>query len=245
MEERLRAIVLRAVDYKENDKILTLFSLEGGVVSAAIRGVKRANAKLKFAAQPFCFCDYILSVKGDKRSVVSAEIVDGFYPIREDIVKLYAGAVALEFVSSFVQEEPAEQIFILTLEFLKTLCYTGVSPRVALVKFLFEGLALSGYEISVDGCHKCRKTCKNRAFFNFNYGASVCEDCRDNTDIEINPLTLKMLGEVSASPFEGLKEYPPMIEGKGIKLLTYFAKIKAGVTLRSVNDLLLIGRGMQ
>ncbi|MBP5193572.1 MAG: recombination protein O N-terminal domain-containing protein [Clostridia bacterium] len=40
MEEKVRAVVLRGVDYKDNDKILTLFSLESGLITAAIRGVK-------------------------------------------------------------------------------------------------------------------------------------------------------------------------------------------------------------
>ena len=80
MEEKCRAIVLRAVDYKDNDKILTLFSLEYGIISSAIRGVKKPKAKLKFAAQPFCFCEYVFNVKGDKRSVISADIIESFYP---------------------------------------------------------------------------------------------------------------------------------------------------------------------
>ena len=49
--------MLRAVDYGENDKILTLLSAEEGRITAGIKGVKKAGAKLKFAAQPFCFAE--------------------------------------------------------------------------------------------------------------------------------------------------------------------------------------------
>ena len=87
MEEKVRAVVLRGVDYKDNDKILTLFSLESGLITAAIRGVKKAGAKLKFAAQPFCFCEYVLSVKGDRRSVTSAEIIDRERKLLEELRK--------------------------------------------------------------------------------------------------------------------------------------------------------------
>lgn len=54
MEEKINALMIRSVDYADNDKILSLFSLEQGVISAKIRGVKKAGAKLKFAAEPFC-----------------------------------------------------------------------------------------------------------------------------------------------------------------------------------------------
>ena len=243
MEEKCRAIVLRAVDYKDNDKILTLFSLERGVISSAIRGVKKPKAKLKFAAQPFCFCEYVFNVKGDKRSVISADIIESFYPLREDVLKFYAGAVGLEFVLDFVQEEqPSGEMFLLLMEFLKNLCYTDVKPRIALAGFLFGALAYTGYELSVDGCIKCREAIKNRAFFDFNLGASVCEDCHENTDVEINPDTLKLLAEISGQPLDGLVgvDYPLMIQNKAIKLLCYYAQVKAGVSLRSVGDLLTL-----
>ncbi len=45
--------MLRATDYLENDKILTLLTAEKGKITAGIKGVKKAGAKLKFAAQPF------------------------------------------------------------------------------------------------------------------------------------------------------------------------------------------------
>lgn len=243
MEEKCRAIVLRAIDYKDNDKILKLFSLEHGIVSAAIRGVKKAGAKLKFATQPFCFCEYVLSVKGDKRTVISADIIESFYPIREDILKFYAGAVALEFASEFAQEEmDSKGLFLLLLEFLNAISFSAVSPKGALAKFLFSALAISGYELSVNACHKCRKTPKNRAFFDFNAGASVCEECKENTDVEVNPNTLKLLAEVSVLPFDKIEEYPQMIENKAIKLLCYIAELKTGVVLRSASELLLLGK---
>ncbi len=54
--------MLRATDYLENDKILTLLTAEMGKITAGIKGVKKAGAKLKFAAQPFCFAEYILEI---------------------------------------------------------------------------------------------------------------------------------------------------------------------------------------
>ena len=54
MEEKLCGIVLSGVNFGENDKILSIFTPDKGVVSAKIKGVKKAGAKMKFAAEPFC-----------------------------------------------------------------------------------------------------------------------------------------------------------------------------------------------
>ena len=59
MEEKLSGIVLGGVNYGENDKIINVFTLEKGVVSAKIKGVKKAGAKLKFASEPFCFAEFV------------------------------------------------------------------------------------------------------------------------------------------------------------------------------------------
>ena len=89
MEEKESGIVLGAVNFSENDKILNVFTLGKGVVCAKIKGVKKAGAKLKFAAEPFCFAEYIFSRTADKRTVIGASLIDSFYPIRENIQKYF------------------------------------------------------------------------------------------------------------------------------------------------------------
>ena len=72
MELKVNALMIRAADYGENDKILTLLTAERGKLTAAIKGVKKAGAKLKFAAQPFCLAEYVLADSGDRYSVIQA-----------------------------------------------------------------------------------------------------------------------------------------------------------------------------
>ena len=66
MEIKVNALMIRATDYGENDKILTLLTAERGKISAGIKGVKKAGAKLKFDAQPFCMAEYVLACRGNR-----------------------------------------------------------------------------------------------------------------------------------------------------------------------------------
>lgn len=52
MEFKTDALVIKATDYKENDKLLNLFTPSRGKLTAGIRGVRKPKAKLAFAAQP-------------------------------------------------------------------------------------------------------------------------------------------------------------------------------------------------
>ena len=86
MEIKTDAIVLRATDYRDADKILTLFTPSEGKITAGIKGVKKSGARLAFAAQPFAFCEYVLAEKCGRRTVVSAYQHDGFFPLRTDVI---------------------------------------------------------------------------------------------------------------------------------------------------------------
>ena len=44
MEIKADALVLRTADYGESDKMLTLFTLQYGKISAAAKGVRKAGA---------------------------------------------------------------------------------------------------------------------------------------------------------------------------------------------------------
>ena len=45
MDVKTEAVVLQTIDYKDNDKLLTLFSPTMGKITAGIRGVKKPKAK--------------------------------------------------------------------------------------------------------------------------------------------------------------------------------------------------------
>ena len=75
MEIKVNALMLRAVDYNEYDKMLTLLTAEYGKISAGIKGVRKPAAKLRFAAQPFCFAEYVLAKRGDKYTVINLSLI--------------------------------------------------------------------------------------------------------------------------------------------------------------------------
>ena len=52
---KTRAVVLREVDYKDNDRILTLLTEDRGLLTVKARGVKSKSSKLKVACQLFAF----------------------------------------------------------------------------------------------------------------------------------------------------------------------------------------------
>ena len=171
MEVKTEAIVLQAIDYKDDDKLLTLFSPSLGKLTAGIRGVKKPKAKLAFSAQPFCFAEYILAEKGGRYTVTNAYLHESFFSLRTDITRFYAACAAAEICRELSMEnESYEATFIGFIECLKSLCLAGEDEAEALVSFALVALRESGYPIDLGFYEECGGDIGDKLWFDFSDG---------------------------------------------------------------------------
>ena len=171
MEIKTDAIVLQTVDYKDNDKILTLFSPSLGKITAGIRGVKKPQAKLAFSAQPFCFAEYVLAEKGGRYTVTSAYLHESFFELRIDIVRFYAACAAAEVCRSILQEnEQYDGLFIAFIECLKALSLAQEDVAETVISFLLVALRESGYPLDLSYLEECDGDIGEKFWFDFSDG---------------------------------------------------------------------------
>ena len=102
MTYKVNGITLFGVNYRESDKMLTIFTVEKGKIGAVARGVRKANAKSKQISEPFCFAEAVISEKSGRKTITEINPFDNFYPVRTDVVKYYAGMCALELTNAFM-----------------------------------------------------------------------------------------------------------------------------------------------
>ncbi len=235
MEEKVSGIVINAISYGENDKILNVFTLEKGLISAKIKGVKKAGAKLKFASQPFCFAEFILRMGKAGYTVINASLIESFYAIRQDIVKYYSGMSVLEFVRKFYKENIlSEQTFLTVVNALKEIAF-GDNPTVSLVKFFICALDGVGYALNLNGCAVCQKFQTLRTFFDYSNGAFYCENCFNGEGREINPDTFISLYKISVG-----EQVSADSAIRALRLIDYYLKNKAEEKLSSLQEMLKI-----
>lgn len=149
MEFTEDALVIRTANYGESDRMVTLLSAGRGKFGAAMKGVRKAGAKLNFAAQPFCFAEYTVAERAGRKTVISASLYDGFYSLREDMKTYYSAICVLEGCDALLPEElPSEGMLVSAVSALKKLC---AGEEYALAEFLCRALELSGYPVELDG----------------------------------------------------------------------------------------------
>lgn len=139
------AILLKATDYRDDDKLVKLFTLEGGIITALLRGVKKSKAKLKFAAQPFAFCQYEVITKNGFNSVINASPIEDMFLISQDPDKFIFGSIMLELSDCAVGNIGSAAIFIYLLKMLKMIIYEDIPPNIVCVHYILKLLEISGY----------------------------------------------------------------------------------------------------
>ena len=149
MEERLKGIVLKTIDYKEADKLASIFTFEHGLISAKFTGVKKEKAKLKAFTQPFVFADFILNKSRNLRTVTSASLIDNFSGIIASYEKTICGYIVLDIIRSILPSEKEEQdVFLLTLSALKNI--EEKDEKIATIDFILKFINFAGLGMSFD-----------------------------------------------------------------------------------------------
>lgn len=146
MDTKVKGIVIKLIEYKDADKLAQIFSLEQGIISAKFQGVKKEKAKFKAVAQPFIFADFVLSEKGEHKTVTSVDIIDGFAGLLYDYSRTMAGYVVLDMIRRIIPEmKPEPDLFLLTLSGLKKI--EQEEANSALIDYIIKFIELSGMAI--------------------------------------------------------------------------------------------------
>ncbi len=179
MDVKTDAIVLRSIDYKDNDKILTLFSPQLGKITAGIKGVKKPKAKLAFSAQPFCFAEYVLAERGGRYTVTGAYLHESFFALRTDLFRFYAACAATEVCLRVLMENEAHNgLFIGLIECFKALALAEADSAETLIAFCLTALRESGYPIDLGYLEENDVVLGERLWFDFADGRfAAFENC--------------------------------------------------------------------
>lgn len=154
-EVRLRALILREVDFGDYDRYLTVLT-EYGRKSEILHKNARRGKKQNPAARQFCYSELILSERGGRYALRDADLVHSFFSLAGDIER-YALACYLAELAGAVTgpDEDSPAVSRLLLYALHAL--EGGKRDPALVKAAFEWrvLAESGYAPDLNACGVC------------------------------------------------------------------------------------------
>lgn len=140
-----KCIVLKVSDYRDNDKLASVLTAANGMVTVRLKGVKKANAKLKPFAQMFSVFDTRLVGRGMFLTPVDPLLIQDGFSFCTDLKVFAAASVAAEAtVLSVGDDEPHTELFV---ELLRLFAALGPNrdPYYQAAVFMVELLRLSGF----------------------------------------------------------------------------------------------------
>ena len=246
-----QGIVLREVNYKESDKILTVLTRDLGKLTVKARACRRKNSPLAAASQLLVYSELTLFEYRDYWSMDQGDSLEQFWGVRQDVEKLALGsyfAEVMEVISVEGRPDPAAMSLILnSLHALDKL-----NKPQALVKAVYEMklMCLEGYEPLADACAVCGRADPEGPMLSLAEGVLHCAACKKEVGEGLSlPLTEGALSALRhivygdpkrlfsfALDAKGLDCLARACEGflrtqmdRGFRTLDFYQQLKAGM----------------
>ena len=176
------AIVLRHADYRDYDRMVTLFSPERGRIDAIARGCRRPKSALMNATEVFCAGQFTINITGERHSITQCDIRDSFFDLRFDYDRLIHGTYYLSLAdAAALPEQEAPGIFMLLLKALAHLTYSQLPSPLLTAAFEMRYMPLMGYTPRMERCVVCgREPDPADARFDEEKGGVACGTCSPN-----------------------------------------------------------------
>lgn len=238
MDVTTKALALKATDYKENDKLILLYSLEYGKITVQAKGIRKNTAKLKFAADQFCFGQYELAKVDDRFTLKTCDQLESFYSLREDVITYYAACTIAECLMNYTEEGQSEPpVFVETLKALQALL-NGVEPLTVTLRYILKFLELQGFKLEFDRCSVC-ETKSRKMFLDLQRGSLVCDSCRSADSSPVSPRAVGACLMLDEMPYDKLPNLTFSLDILKDSLRVCYKYITHSFSpLRSLNELL-------
>ena len=172
-----KALVLRSRPFGEKDRLLTLFSLEAGKVTARAPGARHVKSKLSAGVEPLTSASFLLHRGRSIHTVSQLQVEQPYAKIRANIRDYALGLYLGELVDKTMEEGAASPPVYDLLADCWFLLNEQKGDRDLLTRF-FELTLLNilGYNPHFEDCIFCGSD-KAPFFWNKSSGGIFCRDC--------------------------------------------------------------------
>lgn len=240
---KAEAIVLRARNLGEADKIMTLFTFERGKVDAVARGVRRPRSRLLGVTQLFTHGRYLLYERKSLDTISQGEIVRSFLPLREDLYRMAHASYVAELIDRTTELNDRHPALFALLLMTMELLATGEQPTLTTRYFELQLLQQLGFRPHLADCVRCGAEAARS--ISLELGGLLCERCRasDPAAVRLDDEALEVMRYLSRAEPARLHIVRPSARAMRTleNVLPKFCAVRIGRPLHSMEFLLSLG----
>ena len=174
----VKGIVLRSVDTKESDKILTVLT-DAGKIPVTAKGARGRKSRVTACTQLLAYSELTLNESCGWQYLGEGATIELFDGVRRDIELLSLASYFAELTEAAVAMEEGEYGGILSLLLNALYALGKLKKPQRLVKAAFELklMALAGFEPLADGCAYCGRPSPESPVLDVRNGVVRCKTC--------------------------------------------------------------------
>ncbi|HZP44128.1 MAG TPA: DNA repair protein RecO [Candidatus Binataceae bacterium] len=210
-EESSPAIVLRARDYAEADRIVTLLTRDFGKLSGIAKGAKASRKRFERKLEPLSCVTLFFRRRphGQLVFITRAEPGETLHPpLDDELTKLALGAYMVELADALMREEGEAARAFRVLE--DALAAAGQGPPTLALRQAYElqMMEATGYGLDFARCRLCGnrvETLTGALYFVVARGGIVCGRCRPEAPegaVRLEGQSALVLAHLAVTPLE-------------------------------------------
>ena len=210
-------LVVRQVNYKDNDQILTVLT------TLKARGVRSRSSRLKGACQLLAYSEFTVFENRGFHTIDEANAIQMFPELRTDIELLSLASYFAQVAEVLSQEDmPNPELLSLTLNALYALCRRLCTPELVKAAFELRAACLGGYTPELSGCAVCGDPEPDR--FDVRGGILCCASCSagEGLRLPVSPGSLAAMRYLVSCDAKRLFAF--RLEGRAMKELCDLAE---------------------
>jgi DNA repair protein RecO (recombination protein O) len=242
------AILLRRINYGDNDLIITFLTLNAGKVTVIAKHAKKSVKRFAGTLELFSELEMVCkSGKGKLPFLQEAVLTHPFPGIRADIKKTAYASYWAEIINEWVEKGPQQvPLYSLFHYALDALDQDRISAAALSILFQVRFLSLAGLSPNLFACHTCRTHMEKidcaTIQFDLPQGGLVCEGCctlNAKKELHLSKGTIKQLLWINKGDLkqaERVKFTAPALR-EGLLFLETFVPYHLGKLPRSLKVL--------
>lgn len=186
----VEGIVVSSIAFKENSKILNIFTKDMGVIGCVSKGCKNLKSKLRIPSERFAYGVFHMYYKEDGLStLIDGDIINYFTNIKSDILKISYLTYICELASNTYKESENDEIYPLMINSILKI-EDNHNPKIITNILELQLLNYLGINLNLDECVSCGS--KKVVTLSISRGGYICSKCRTNEPI-IDEKVMKLL----------------------------------------------------
>jgi DNA repair protein RecO (recombination protein O) len=174
--EKLDGIVVKAKDYGESHKIITVYSKRIGKFTALAKGAKKPKSRMAAVTQPFIYAQFFVYLNKGLSTIQQGEIIESFRPIREDIIKTAYASYIMELTDKLLDAQAPDINLFEQLYGTLNWIADHEAAEVPIMMYELKLFKKGGFAPTVNECSNCKS--KELPFaFSIAEGGFLCRRC--------------------------------------------------------------------